>query len=64
MRSRPRASRRCGPSCIRGPCSSRSNGTRSAARLHELERIVDAGEQESTEAIAEIRATAEAEAGL
>lgn len=38
-----------------------------AARLHELERIVDAGEQEPAEAIAEIReirAAAEAEAGL
>ncbi|TXS40949.1 hypothetical protein EAO75_39580 [Streptomyces sp. uw30] len=38
-----------------------------AARLRELERVVDAGEQDPTEAIAEIRAireTAEAEAGL
>ncbi len=38
-----------------------------AARLRELERIVDAGEQDPTEAIAEIRrirAAAEAEAGL
>ncbi|MEU2270265.1 hypothetical protein ABZ568_28440 [Streptomyces olindensis] len=38
-----------------------------AERLRELERIVDAGEQDSTEAIAEIHAireTAEAEAGL
>ncbi|MEV4036949.1 MULTISPECIES: DUF6247 family protein [Streptomyces phaeochromogenes group] len=38
-----------------------------AARFHELERIVDAGDQEPTEAIAEIRAiraAAEAEAGL
>ncbi|MCZ4514616.1 hypothetical protein O3Q52_42150 [Streptomyces sp. ActVer] len=38
-----------------------------AARLHELERIVDAGDQEPTEAIAEIRvirAAAEVEAGL
>lgn len=38
-----------------------------AARLHELERIVDAGEQDPTEAVAEIRAireVAEAEAGL
>ncbi|MFD3379107.1 MULTISPECIES: DUF6247 family protein [unclassified Streptomyces] len=37
-----------------------------AARLHELERIVDAGDQEPAEAIAEIRAiraAAEAEAG-
>ncbi|MEU9783521.1 DUF6247 family protein [Streptomyces phaeochromogenes] len=38
-----------------------------AARLHELERIVDTGDQEPAEAIAEIRAiraAAEAEAGL
>ncbi|MGC5037476.1 DUF6247 family protein [Streptomyces sp. DT190] len=38
-----------------------------AERLRELERIVDAGEQDPTEAIAEIRAirdAAEAEAGL
>ncbi len=38
-----------------------------AARLHELERIVDTGEREPSDAIAEIRAiraTAEAEAGL
>ncbi|MFF3709362.1 hypothetical protein [Streptomyces phaeochromogenes] len=37
-----------------------------AARLHELERIVDAGDQEPAKAIAEIhaiRAAAEAEAG-
>ncbi|MGX1909432.1 hypothetical protein ACWIID_11275 [Streptomyces phaeochromogenes] len=37
-----------------------------AARLHELERIVNAGDQEPAEAIAEIRAirsAAEAEAG-
>ncbi|MFJ1554299.1 hypothetical protein [Streptomyces mirabilis] len=37
------------------------------ARLRELERIVDAGEQDPTEAIVEIRSireTAEAEAGL
>ncbi|WP_432139592.1 MULTISPECIES: hypothetical protein [unclassified Streptomyces] len=38
-----------------------------AARLHELERLVDVGDQDPAEAIAEIRAireTAEAEAGL
>jgi hypothetical protein len=38
-----------------------------AARLRELERVVDAGEQDSTEAIVEIRSireTAGAEAGL
>lgn len=36
-----------------------------ATRLHELERIVDAGDQEPTEAIAEMRAIrAAAEAGL
>ncbi|MFJ8489549.1 hypothetical protein ACIRBZ_14460 [Streptomyces sp. NPDC094038] len=38
-----------------------------AARLHELERLVDEGEQDPTAAIAEIRAiweAAEAEAGL
>lgn len=36
-----------------------------AARLHELERIVDAGDEEPTEAIAEIRAIrAAAEASL
>jgi hypothetical protein len=38
-----------------------------AARLRELERIVDAGEQDPTEVIVEIRSireTAEAEAGL
>lgn len=38
-----------------------------AARLRELERVVDAGEQDPTEAIVEIRSireTAEAEAGL
>ncbi|MDQ1046408.1 DUF6247 family protein [Streptomyces sp. V4I2] len=38
-----------------------------AARLRELERIVDAGEQDPAEAMAQIRAireTAEAEAGL
>ncbi|MCM2427907.1 DUF6247 family protein [Streptomyces sp. RKAG337] len=38
-----------------------------AARLRELERIVDEGQQDPTEAIAEIRAireTAETEAGL
>lgn len=38
-----------------------------AARLRELERIVDAGEQDPTEAVSEIRAIredAEAEAGL
>jgi hypothetical protein len=38
-----------------------------AARLRELERLVDAGEQDPTQAINEIRAireAAEAEAGL
>jgi hypothetical protein len=38
-----------------------------AARLHELEHVVDAGERDPAEAIAEIRAireAAEAEAGL
>ena len=41
--------------------------TRFAARLHALERLVDAGEEDPAETITEIRRiheTAEAEAGL